>query len=97
MVKRAKNADKWRYFAKYRHLCQMAAWLIYSRNIRIASYGALTSIVGSSYLAKVSTGFPSPFARGPKTSFGRSDEFGRVSEPRVVSCRKNSPILLIVF
>ncbi|SCM74066.1 hypothetical protein KL86PLE_130072 [uncultured Pleomorphomonas sp.] len=77
--------------------CDGAVWLIRRRNIRIASYGALTSIVGSSYLAKVPTGFPSPFASGPKTSTSRGDEFGRLSEPRVASCRKNSPILSIVF
>lgn len=51
----------------------------------------------SSYLAKVSTRFPSPFARGRKTSLSRGDELDWLSEPRVVSCRKNSPILSTVF
>jgi hypothetical protein len=97
MVKQAAGLGKWRYFAKYLHCRLITEWLIRARNIRIASYGALTSIVGSSYLDKVSTGFPPRSRAAPKTSTGRSDEFGRLSEPQVVSCRKNSPILLIVF
>lgn len=38
----------------------------------------------------------SPFAR-PKTSGSRSDEFGWLSELRVVSCRKSYPILSTAF